>query len=306
LSKKKKRQSSTPPVKSGSASGDNEATNCECKGGDTKHSPYDKINTGVACVGLAVLIVYTWFSGCESWEMKKGNNIATQDFTVSQRAYVSLGGEPEKLADFQDVPGRDKPIVVLHFFNSGSSVARHFAVTASTSSRTIEMDHTPSVHRHRFRIPDSDNAKQVVITTEGLAIVGLSGQMRDPSPFFNLKRGKPPKKEDSDVPAKASRRWSITDSRWLLSRTQLQDTKEYFTIFGEFEYCDIFGDHHCAKIVASYFPPPVDDFIQSAPPSCFIETINPRDIGLPDGAFEIDPCEQPNESDYQRQSDLPL
>jgi hypothetical protein len=65
---------------------------------------------------------------------------------TTERAYVTFGSKSGELGEFKDnpTPG-EKRIIVLHFYNSGHSTARHLAIHAVTDNPG------PMSSRHRFK-----------------------------------------------------------------------------------------------------------------------------------------------------------
>ena len=56
---------------------------------------------------------------------------------TTERAYVTFGSKSGELGEFIDnpMPG-EKRLIVLHFYNSGHSTARHLAIHAVTDNQT--------------------------------------------------------------------------------------------------------------------------------------------------------------------------
>jgi hypothetical protein len=252
------------------------------------------------------LLVATWYQAVLT---RRSLDETRREFSTSQRAYVSLGDESGKLAEFHDITNSDKPIVILHFFNSGGSLARHFNAVlyaSSVSLGNVGIDRPqPSLsHRHRFRIPPSEAfGRGAIVTTEGTIVTDVMGQTQNLEAARNqfgwmAKQPKGGRIETADVPPKALTLEYLTDNQWLVSRTTLADPNEDYTVQGDVEYCDIFGGYHCEKFTARYFPPPTNDFVQSTKPACMIENLQPTDVNLPKGTVEIAPCEQPDEQEY--------
>jgi hypothetical protein len=263
---------------------------------------------GVGVLTLILLGIYTCINyGLYETTTAQLDEIRSQ-FSTSQRSYISLGDEAGKLAEFRDVKGSDKPIVVLHFFNSGGSVARHFNASiyaSSVSLGNVGLQHPQPMqpHRHRFRLPVSDVLPRgAIVTTEGTIVTNVFGPTPDPAAFtkqFGWMASQPKGKiENADIPPKALKLDYLTETKWLVSRATLTDPDEGYTIQGDFEYCDIFGQYHCQKLAAHYLPPPIDAFIQSTKSTCLIEKVALSDIHLPDGTVEIAACEQSNEQEY--------
>ena len=69
-----------------------------------------------------------------------------------------------------------------------------------------------------------------------------------------------------------------------------------FSVFGQFEYCDIFGTYHCQGFSTNYLPN-IKQFVPSPALPCVFEPIGPTERPGK-GYKEIEPCEQPNEPEY--------
>ncbi len=125
MGKKRKTQPAHPtPPTSGVGHNDNSPEK-KCDGCPRERDAYDKINTAVACVGLAVLVVYTTFAGCQSRELVQANKTNLEAFTASQRPIVSLGRKDGIIAEFVE-PDKDSSENVglkVYFYNGGQSPA---------------------------------------------------------------------------------------------------------------------------------------------------------------------------------------
>jgi hypothetical protein len=179
---------------------------------------------------------------------------------TTERAYVIFGAESGELGEFigNPMPGQRR-IIVLHFYNSGHSTARHLAIHAVTDN-----DGNPAMSsRHRFKGPGGD------IVSTGRSI-------------------------ERDLAAGAEHLEYII-SPW--SQRELADNMaDRFSIFGQFEYCDIFGTYHCQGFSTNYLPN-IKQFVPSPALPCVFEPTRPNDRPGKDYK-EIKPCEQPDESEY--------
>ena len=184
------------------------------------------------------------------------NAIALQ---TTERAYVTFGSKSGELGEFIDnpMPG-EKPIIVLHFYNSGGSIARHLAIHAVTDNDV------PMSSRHRFKGPRGD------IVSTGMSI-------------------------ERDLAADAEHLEYII-SPW--SQRELADMAERkrFSVFGQFEYCDIFGIYHCQGFSTNYLPN-IKQFVPSTAQPCVFEPTGSKERPGK-GYKEIEPCEQANEPEY--------
>jgi hypothetical protein len=266
-----------------------------------RHDAFEVTGLVIQTITLIVLGIYTGIN----YLLYKNS---VDSFQATQRAYVSLGDETSKLAEFRDREGLKKPIVILHFFNSGDTVARHFRATIYSSSippssnfPTIEM---PQGHRHRFRVPPSDDFPEgVIVETQGTLVTDVRGTGRTLAVFQSefgwiANQPKGPPTETADIAPKGRKLEYLTDDKWLLPRAQLNDPSTDFTVVGWAEYCDVLGKYHCKGLTARYLPAPINDFVESNDLQCVVETVGPQNVHLPKGSVEIAPCEQPNEPEY--------
>ena len=189
---------------------------------------------------------------------ERANTTALQ---TTERAYVTFGSKSGELAEFIDnpMPG-ERRIIVLHFYNSGGSIARHLAIHAVTDNGV------PMSSRHRFKGPRGD------IVSTGISI-------------------------ERDLAADAEHLEYII-SPW--SQRELADMAEgkRFSVFGQFEYCDIFGTYHCQGFSTNYLPN-IKQFVTGTAQRCIFQPTGPRE--RPGRGYkEIEPCEQPNEPEYTK------
>jgi hypothetical protein len=82
------------------------------------------------------------------------------------------------------------------------------------------------------------------------------------------------------------------------SQRELADMAEgkRFSVFGQFEYCDIFGTYHCQGFSTNYLPN-IKQFVPSTAQPCVFELTGPKERPGK-GYKEIEPCEQRNEPEY--------
>jgi len=178
---------------------------------------------------------------------------------TTERAYVTFGSKSGELGEFIDNPKPgERRIIVLHFYNSGGSIARHLAIHAVTNNGV------PMSSRHRFKGPRSD------IVSTGTSI-------------------------ERELAADAEHVEYIV-SPW--SPRELADMAEgkRFSVFGQFEYCDIFGTYHCQGFSTNYLPN-IKQFVPGTAQLCVFEPAGPKERPGK-GYKEIEPCEQPNEPEY--------
>lgn len=188
---------------------------------------------------------------------------------ASERAYVVFGSRQGNLADFgATIDGKES--IRLHFFNSGQSVARHFSVQVHTCAAGGTFVFS---QRHRTRGPVGDKM------TSSAA-------------------------DELDLGAQAEHTVYVIDSKQLWTVDQLRQPG-CFWIVGQMEYCDIFGTYHCQNFGAEWTPA-VGDFVPRMFLQCQRQPIDPRSlqdwhIGTTELRTEIEPCEQPDEPEYNRE-----
>jgi hypothetical protein len=171
-----------------------------------------------------------------------------------------------------------KPTMALHFYNGGQSTARHFTVYVVAEIPNAGM---PIIrHRHRYRISDG------TILTEGETNFGLAAQ----SEYVEY----------------------LTDPSLLWTYAQLRDfnSNNELAIGGDMEYCDEFGAYHCQGWGAEY-KPMLREFVAGGPIAmpCVREDGDAASIqrtfrnAEPNVTVkEIEPCEQPGEPEYLRET----
>jgi hypothetical protein len=160
------------------------------------------------------------------------------EFQATEQAYVTFGSKTGELGEFLEnpIPGQRR-IIALHFYNSGRSIARHFAVHVITdSSEPISM-------RRRFKGAQGDIASAGVST-------------------------------ERDLAASAEHSEYII-SPWS-QRELTENMTENFAIRGQLEYCDAFGTYHCQGFSTNYMPN-IRRFVPSSAESCAAEPVNSTD-----------------------------
>jgi hypothetical protein len=178
---------------------------------------------------------------------------------TTERAYVTFGSKSGELGEFIDNPmTRERRIIVLHFYNSGGSIARHLAIHAVTENGV------PMSSRHRFKGPRGD------IVSTGMSV-------------------------ERDLAADAEHLEYII-SPWSQRELADMDEGKRFSVFGQFEYCDIFGTYHCQGFSTNYLPN-IKQFVPSTAQPCVVDPTGPKEEPGK-GYKEIEPCEQPNEPEY--------
>jgi hypothetical protein len=194
---------------------------------------------------------------------------------TAERAYIAFGSKDGSLAEFRE-PIDDKPVIELHFFNSGLSEARHFSVQVHTNAAGSTYSFN---QRHRTEGPYG-----------GIMTSGVGGE-------YSLGAG-------------AESIFYVTDPKQLWTSKELKNPKGWFSLEGQIEYCDIFGGYHCELFSAEYSPI-VHDFVPGSNLlECIRGNIDPRalhgiEMGRPATFVEIPPCEQPSEPEYRQQPIAP-
>jgi hypothetical protein len=210
-------------------------------------------------------ILLVLFTGALAWVAW-----SQYDFSkTSERAYVVFGSKDGSLAEFGN-PIDGKKSIKLHFFNGGQSVARHFGVQVHTCAGGGKFQFT---QRHRTK--------------------GPFGEIMTQSPS-----------NESDLSAQGERNVYVIDPKELWTAQQLAEPKGCFWITGQMEYCDIFGRYHCESFNTEW-QPTIADFVPSEFLQCTREGVDPRSLkGIFMGKAvtykEIEPCEQPDEPEYER------
>ena len=160
------------------------------------------------------------------------------EFQATERAYLTFGSKTGELGEFLEnpIPGQRR-IIALHFYNSGRSTARHFAVHVITDSSE------PISRRHRFKGAQGDIVSAGVSTERDLAATA----------------------EHSEY----------IISPWS-QRELTENITENFEIRGQLEYCDAFGTYHCQGFSTNYMPN-IRRFVPSSAQSCAAEPANSTD-----------------------------
>jgi hypothetical protein len=239
----------------------------------------DRWKLGVEIVTFLVVAIYTVVAYRQWRAMVASNDNTTKALQITQRAYVALGNKNGTLAEFGKEVEKGKRVVILHFVNSGLSTARHLVI--HFPSKSPSGGETLGNHRHRFRGSDGET-----MTSGGGLETNLAGG--------------------------AEHIEYLTDSALLDNETAVGPNRwGLFEIWGEIEYCDIFGLYHCEPFSARYMPSPIGNFVAGLYNfKCTIEKPDYRSLdgisnGKPTIFTEIAPCEQPDEPEYQREIEWP-
>jgi hypothetical protein len=248
---------------------------------------YDKINTTVAVIGLVALIGYTIFAGYQSDQLKKAtvatktaanaagdaaraaeksNRIAIDNARTDLRAYVSVGGGPNhSLAEIIEDPATKRAVVPIYFFNGGRTPAYNFIATFATGGLKQSTGHLSEPNISRF---------DVVSGAFKGARMGGGG---------------------INIPAGSVHIEYLADKN-ALTWSDLKDINrgQSFSIYGEYAYCDEFGEYRCRRLALSYdnksatfVPGPFMDM------DCFTSPVVPPKE--PGAMLVLKRCEQPDE-----------
>jgi hypothetical protein len=190
---------------------------------------------------------------------------------TTERAYVVFGSRDGTLAEFGKAIG-EKRSIKLRFFNGGRSVALHFGVQVHTCAGGGRFSFP---QRHRFESP----LGSIMTSTPG---------------------------DESDLGAQAERSYYIIDPKELWTASQLGQPQGCFWIHGQVEYCDTLGGYHCQSFGAEWSPA-LEDFVPRESLQCIREKPDPLmsegiDMGKAVTFKEIEPCEQPDEPEYRKES----
>ncbi|HUY20255.1 MAG TPA: hypothetical protein VMV15_13595 [Candidatus Binataceae bacterium] len=182
-----------------------------------------------------LILAYTTITAVQAFLLWDTYRESQRVFVASERPYVSLGNRDGRVAEFRLEPDGSSA-VVIYFFNAGRTPALNLVTNLWSSRPGVKQE--PQRHIERFKDP----AGGVVDSVPGPVIPG-QGTHSDYLPL-----------------------------RWTPSVDELKAIRDgkRFAIGGTFEYCDQFGHYRCQGFWARYRPPPVDDFVQYAAPSCWV------------------------------------
>jgi hypothetical protein len=216
---------------------------------------------------LLAVVFYGWTAYEQYKQVTTANQETTMALHATERAYVTLGSNGGVIADLTRIDSEDanKPYIVIYFMNSGRSVARHFALNVSTNIGTSGSGFS---YRHRFK------------------------GVRD------LKSELPG--NEVDIGAQSAYTAYITDSKVLKTEKELfKDPSVDFSIFGDFAYCDIFGEYHCQAFMAR-FDHALTEFRAQSFLACVPNEPSQKNLlwYKANGYTETNPCEQPGEPEY--------
>jgi hypothetical protein len=187
-----------------------------------------------------LILTYTTITAVQAWLLWESYRETQRVFVASEKPYVSLGSRGGRVAEFRQRPDGSSA-VVIYFFNAGRTPALNLVTNLWSSLPGVA--HEQEHHIERFQDPTGG----VVDSVAGPVIPG-EGTHTDYLPL-----------------------------KWTPSRDELKAIRsgKRFAIGGTFEYCDQFGHYRCQGFWARYRPPPIDDFVQYAAPSCWVPPPTP-------------------------------
>ncbi len=187
-----------------------------------------------------LILAYTTITAVQAFLLWETYRESERVFIASEKPYVSLGNRDGKVAEIRQQSDGSSAIVVF-FFNAGRTPALNLVTNLWSSLRGVK--HEPEHHIERFQDPNGG----VLDRVPGPVIPG-QGTHSDYLPL-----------------------------RWTPSGDELKAVRsgKQFAIGGTFEYCDQFGNYRCQGFWARYRPPPIDDFVQFAAPSCWVPPPTP-------------------------------
>ena len=198
-------------------------------------------------------------------ELKLAPRAVETSPSAIELADMSLGGPGGKLAELSVDDKSGAATILLNFFNSGHTAARHFAVVAWTNARPG----MPNLeYRQRFR-----NSGTGEVSARGLS--AFQATVAAGSPYTVA------------VPDE----W-MPSAEWL--REARANSSRLFVVSGAFEYCDVLGNYRCGKFAIRYLAPPADRFASWLTTSCRPLAPTPPDA-VNSRWSQLERCEQPGE-----------
>jgi hypothetical protein len=187
-----------------------------------------------------LVLAYTSITAIQAFLLWETYRETQRTFIAAEKPYVSLGNRDGKVAEIHLEPDGSSAVMIF-FFNAGRTPALNLVTNLWSSLPGVK--HEPENHIERFKDP----AGGILDNVPGPVIPG-EGTHTDYLPL-----------------------------RWTPSREELKAIRngKRFAIGGTFEYCDQFGHYRCQGFWARYRPPPIDDFVQYAAPSCSVPPPTP-------------------------------
>lgn len=219
----------------------------------------------IEILALVVVAIYTSFTYL-NW------TTAIDQLQTSERPYVSIGQADGTLAKFS--PSSDgKAAIALFFTNAGHSPALNFLVNAGLAGLPPRFGKGSIEERHLERFQSLGSPTM---------------------PFHGILSSA----SGTDIPGQSTHREYLV-SKWTLTSEEVKGIKTgkypFFEVFGDFEFCDQFGEYRCREFSLRYVPSPVDAFVSGPLPvrDCFLMPSVPPPEPVPMKVLHR--CEQPGE-----------
>lgn len=243
------------------------------------------------------------------------NAIAHQNAVQDLRAYVSVGTPQGESVDVLR-GASPKPTIRIHFVNTGRTPARHFSVLLWGSAWALAgggkaqgVDAYPNLTwptielRKRFRIvncPEMNDPRT------------FAGGVLGPYFFRHCERISPGLGGQDLTLGSQAQRTEDLSYEWTPTSKMFFSTTTYLIsdIYGVFEYCDVFGQHHCDSFEYQYkseergFVSSTYQFKHVCPVSSPPKDPVPEPTRLMGKKYqwtEMPRCEQPTEKEYSEQ-----
>lgn len=233
----------------------------------------------VEIVGLFLVVCYVRSTQHQVALSKAANKLMQDQFKAAQRAFVIFGSPEGKLAELCDVNGYQ--FAKLFFFNAGNTPARHLAIHAFVSRPDRATQEIAPYHRHRWVSATGQT------DTTGLGVASDLGAKAERTDYIikNMEGLTPEFLKQHEIP------WA--------------DSHRGMGMDGELEYCDVFGQYHCESF-SIYYNTDLNDFVPElgSDKGCRRGTVPPpkQTTFFDQPVSEIEPCEQPNEPDYEKEN----
>jgi hypothetical protein len=199
------------------------------------------------------------------------------DALRSERPYISLGKADGTVAEY--IPpseGQEKGTILFYLQNSGPVAAPSFLV--NVARRLSDSPFLPGQER------DARHIQRVQLLREGTPVGGI----------FTVGSAIGANSVHVEM---VDREWIPTVGEWQLIASG--QPKNLFSLVGNFEYCDRWGEYYCEIFTVQYQPPPVSRFTATTLPcpSDFPPVYDPKErFQFPGYTVELLPrCRQPEE-----------
>jgi hypothetical protein len=236
----------------------------EYKAGDKKNTCWQKRHFALGVVTAGVVTIYTTIAALQWWAMYTANRQSADNFTASQRPYVSLGTKDGIVGYFDR--NTDPVKIILYFHNGGNLPALRFNL----------FDVEPP--NQKRQLPPQNMARVKMSNGGFMYIAGLQTINRD-----------------SDL----SESWPTPIKLKDIEDADTHPDGMPLTLYGRFEYCDEFGEYTCRDFILSYRPRDKAGFSVNATSDCTYEYPNG---GIPPsmGSY-VPPC--PSAAERQKQQE---